>query len=672
MSFSKKGWANIVMLIISALLIVINIGLLIYKKINNIIWGIKPLSFLIGFFLIFFFSHRNDIKNKFIKSIPYVSITVLIIVIGSIIFILNTPEGVGIIQYKSILILHSVSSLLLGLIITLIFTRITEIKGFLGKPPLLILTVLILVCNIILGILIYNFNPTDDGDGGDDEKDKKDDGDDEKDDDESSKKKSSEKDDSNINGWYIVLGLVIIILLFGVLFLFPFSLPFILIGAWLIFSNFTDVRRVILPLPQIFDKPLKADKNLKYLKKILKNLNDFKMDNKCKIDNQIDCNYLYKEYIKSKDSSTLNKLLNQLENLKTENGENDKSGLINQAIYILYELISCKLSLKSQEAERYGTIDWWKQNIFISDDPIQQFIWLLSFGLCVLFICYNFYIICKNSSTIFDIAKTDLPYLFIGCLIIGLLSILLTGLYIGLISKNTSKDKVIEKNIDKEYEKYEHTDNKLSFDSGSYIGWSSFFVILIILGIVNFFTYKTEVLKNKNYAKVARVAFVSLIMTLVLFFNSYYAFFIPQLVIIGLILQKYILSTSINGDILPTIIKIVLFIFILIISFYNTTYNTKNLEKDILKEDTADIITNVGGEYNKQIWYIFGMFMLFIIQNIYESFKYEDLTKIYPDTQWSLLLTPVARTIINFTRRTESIVFDDISVKNTIVDITPP
>jgi hypothetical protein len=462
-------------------------------------------------------------------------------------------------------------------------------------------------------------------------------------------------------------------LLFGVL--FPFSLPFILIGAWLIFSNFTDVRRVILPLPQIFKKPLKADKNLKDLKKILKNLNDFKMDNKCKIDNQTDCNYLYKEYIKSKDSSTLNKLLNQLENLKTENGENDKSGLINQAIYILYELISCKLSLKSQEAERYGTIDWWKQNIFISDDPIQQFIWFLSFILCVCFIIYNFYIICKKSSTIFDIAKTDFLYLFIGWLIIGSLPILLTIFYIIVISKNISKDKVIEKNIDKEYEKYEHTDNKLSFDSGSYIGWSLFFVILIILGIVNFFTYKTEGLKDNKYAKVARVAFVSLIMTLVLFFNSYYAFFIPQLVIIGLILQKYILSTSINGDILPTIIKIVLFIFILIISFYNTTYNTKNLEKDILKEDTADtadIITNVGGEYNKQIWYIFGMFMLFIIQNIYESFKYKDLTKIYPDTQWSLLLTPVARTIINFTRGTDAIGFDDISVKNTIVDITPP
>ena len=345
--------------------------------------------------------------------------------------------------------------------------------------------------------------------------------------------------------------------------------------------------------------------------------------------------------------------------------------LINQAIYILYELISCKLSLKSQEAERYGTIDWWKQNIFISDDPIQQFIWLLSFGLCVLFICYNIYIICVNRSTIFDMTETDSLYSDIGYSFIVFGSILLTWLYIGLISKNRIKDKVIEKNIDKEYEKYEHTDNKLSFDSGSYIGWSSFFVILIILGIVNFLTYKTEVLKNNKYAKVARVAFVSLIMILVLFFNSYYAFFIPQLVIIGLILQKYILSTSINGDILPTIIKIVLFIFILIISFYNTTYNTKNLEKDILKEDTADIITNVGGEYNKQIWYIFGMFMLFIIQNIYESFKYEDLTKIYPDTQWSLLLTPVARTIINFTRRTESIKFDNISVKNTIVDTTP-
>ncbi len=118
-------------------------------------------------------------------------------------------------------------------------------------------------------------------------------------------------------------------------------------------------------------------------------------------------------------------------------------------------------------------------------------------------------------------------------------------------------------------------------------------------------------------------------------------------------------------NILFTIVKGIIFVFVLFASLYDTTYKTKekreSLEKEKLNNEDRSAVTGVGGEYNKPVWYMFGILIALLIQNGVESIT--GATDDYKDNQWSLILMPMARYIIEFLAK-GSVSYESVSVSN--------
>ena len=365
---------------------------------------------------------------------------------------------------------------------------------------------------------------------------------------------------------------------------------------------------------------LRRDLSYSEYKKIYKALGDLKMDNDC---GGKPCNTMFNEYMKTRNihnekDSRKNIIKEYLDSIDKKN---DKTGLINQAIFIIYELIACNVHMKLADLNiyQYGTWEWWKANILNAENqnPIQRYIYILSAILCSIFLFYSIFIYGKT--IFFDkIFGFDLWQLItIG--IVAFLIFVFSWISIGIMGEGINKS-------DK--------DQTAEVDANS--GWT-WTLISFVIALV-FSTFVGYVGKNTNGGGFFAAIAIGILIGLILAFNSYYMLLIPQLVIVAIILQKYILSSSITDDILATIIKGVLLVVILFASFFDTSYGTtkgKNNDNETLSKDSIS---------NKQVWYVFGLLMAMYAQNIFESLT--GITSSYKGDEWSLLLAPMAKYIL--------------------------
>lgn len=326
----------------------------------------------------------------------------------------------------------------------------------------------------------------------------------------------------------------------------------------------------------------------KLYQKMKKSLGDFYVDNNC---DEKSCDNLYQQFMKTRDPKVVEALLKDMG--KKDGKLQNTPALINQAIFLVYQLIQCKVQSAGLQIDlsEFGTWEWWERNIlmaggqkkdgkttdvggtfFTTTDPIQRYIYIIAALVCLIFLLYN-----------------------LGKYGINIKKIL--GLGIGSIPSQFAKS-------------------------------------IIILGIV----------------------------VAVVVFNVYYMWLIPQLAIIGIILQKYILGTSLTENLGATIIKGIILVAILFASFYDTTYTFGDIRKELEKEEGKKI-TNIAATYNKPVWYIFGMVLAVFLQNGIESLT--GAVDNYGESEWSLLLMPIARYLIEFVNR-GSVPYSAVSVKNVI------
>jgi flagellar basal body-associated protein FliL len=370
--------------------------------------------------------------------------------------------------------------------------------------------------------------------------------------------------------------------------------------------------------------PTSREKTIKELEEILDKMGDFKMENNCKADGQSDCHYLYQQYIKSGgNNEILEKILDQLEAMDKKNN----TGLINQAIFLVYQLMQCKIDLKYKTSlYKFGTLDWWHKNILMwsGNNPLQVFIYSIAVLLCFLFLLYNLGSLAYKSEDIFGGYKEGI-WGFI-------LMLMWTGSLLGSYYTYASGGKVEKKvQVESEYQKYQKGGEPDIMTTGDKWGTG------LLFGNLGFLIVSLIVAR---VWEPMRVNVIAMLLAYVVSFNTYYMTIVPQLVILGIILQKYILSTSITQDIPATVVKVLVLIGVLFASFYDTKYTGDE------KKEKGKRTIGITSAYNAPIWYIFGILVFLLLQNGFESMI--GSVSQYEKNDWYLILMPALRYILDF------------------------
>lgn len=241
----------------------------------------------------------------------------------------------------------------------------------------------------------------------------------------------------------------------------------------------------------------------KPLAKIYQLINDIdkNIDNNC--GDQFDANYKHENNCKNLTTFALNHTCDDIykimDNMFGETG--GKLALKNQILYNLSDLLKLKTKLKDTEfTDPFGSIKWWKKNIW-TDNKFGNFIYAISsFISFVLFFYFTYHIYGFISQKLSRISV----------IITMILSIIITLLLISFIITNITNE------------------NEKSFEGV----WS---LIAILFGLTIIFWFISFKFKKNNLYPVV----IIFLLPLLIAFNFYFSFFIPYLLLI-LILIQYI------------------------------------------------------------------------------------------------------------------------------------
>lgn len=403
------------------------------------------------------------------------------------------------------------------------------------------------------------------------------------------------------------------------------------------------------------DKNAKVPENI--LKQIIKNLKNFYIYDECKSNKSKSCNYLFEQLTQNKDFTyaELNNILDSME----------KDALVNQSVYLIYQIAQCKLQLKDiyKKVYEFGTLEWWKTNIWgdLGGGKVlwfQRFIWIISFVIMGMFILYLLFELFKPKSKIFEIfgMKNFVWKIYSFIFLFITIIFYLVG-YFYKTSGETYDIIDIPKKLKKYIGHYTKDDEKKGEKTRGWI-FGTLIIFTIIFSLLTFF------IKNiPGWSNLFKSSTVALWLSLVLSFNLYYTFLIPQLLIIGIFLQRYILSNSITSDnITTTIIKFIILIAVIFASLFDTTYTTGDISNEEKKEHDVTKVSGITSSYNKPIWFMFGILITMYILNFVETIYGNNP---YGDYQWSLLFMPFLRYILNFITGSNA-GYIDMSVSNSI------
>ena len=284
--------------------------------------------------------------------------------------------------------------------------------------------------------------------------------------------------------------------------------------------------------------------------------------------------------------------------------------LNNQVKYNIYQL--AQMRIKQKPMQVFGTFSWWKEYVW-GINKIQNYIYIISFTIALIMITYYSLNLFNNLSTQWIIYTLIVAFVLLVVIMYFSFTEVEYDAPIGdprLSEKNKEK---YGKHIE---EKWRGGSNKLNM-----VMWI-IPVIIIGLLIVAFF------IKNKTLINVAIYATLGLIIAL----NAYYTFLIPQLIITGIILQKILLSNMTNSNVIDIGIKMLILLFIIIIS---------SVEMAASLEDRTDmgVCTDKKSSFNLNFPYWLIVILIFIViadmlpNNILKNFKDYD-------KGWGLFLEP--------------------------------
>lgn len=227
------------------------------------------------------------------------------------------------------------------------------------------------------------------------------------------------------------------------------------------------------------------------------------------------------------------------------------SELKNQIKYHLNELVRLKVSPKeSVESASFGTYQWWKETIW-GTNKFQNYIYIISATFSFIAFIYLAWFLLYHLFSRVSRKRSDLTtiILLIYSIVIAivLISMLIANISLGFENKPETQERE-EKNML----------TILSFSS-------------IVFGLLLIFSIVFVVAKFK-FSKTFEMLGYIIIFTFVGFiiaFNFYFAFLIPQLLIVGIVLQRFIFriadSTTISFASVWIIVGLIICISVIMI-----------------------------------------------------------------------------------------------------------
>ncbi len=299
---------------------------------------------------------------------------------------------------------------------------------------------------------------------------------------------------------------------------------------------------------------------------VIKNI-QHAQDNDCK-QPSANCDYLLNEL--SSGRMSYSDLMCNLDALNNQE-------LKKQIRYSLAQLVNCKVKFEATDkSEKVGSYAWFRENIW-GTTKIQRYIYLVSFLVCFLAIGYSIYrLLSKN--IIGGILRTlNLPenllshgvsylYLILFTIVFTIVAWTFSFMRKKQLEKPQTKGEETSKYLAKdcEYKISNQLESKLAL---------AFYPILAGLFVMTFLTGGYVYNKGPTLPLGVSVTIMIVILTwlgFVFTFNLYYLFVAPQIILIAIILQRYILGSSSRfaGNEFTFIPKTIIVLAITIISIY--------------------------------------------------------------------------------------------------------
>lgn len=306
------------------------------------------------------------------------------------------------------------------------------------------------------------------------------------------------------------------------------------------------------------------------------------------------CDYLFEKLVKG--DTTCKELFDSLNGMQIDE-------LKAQIKYNLYQLVHMKT--KIEPARVYGTFTWWKKYIW-GINKIQNYIYIVSFTIALIMISYLIY---ENISTILsDYSTLWAVVTLISAIVVCIIIMVYTLKDVEYKPASISYDKRIVESKKAMYGKKVRdnwTGDKT--EDTTNVAWIISVIIICYFIILGFEYLGLSKLIGQRFGDLLHNFMLFTLIGLVIAINMFYTFLIPQFIIVGIILQKILITGG--KDIKLTVMRVIILAFILGFTSYESVREEETTEKGVCTQDENPNI----------IWqYAFIFVALFVMFILYE------------------------------------------------------
>lgn len=230
-------------------------------------------------------------------------------------------------------------------------------------------------------------------------------------------------------------------------------------------------------------------------------------------------------------------------------GKESSAEIKNQIKYNLNQLAQLKLKLAAlKKSPPFGTYDWWLETIW-GANKIQNYIYIVSFTIAAIGLIYFTWSFLKE---IFDVftghigqTLTIIAIILIIAFVISFTVIFMDYSFSKKSSYTQPEGDFAEKNVEK-YPKNMSFKDTLTAENITWIVSIPVTIIILFFGTITVMCYANDLPKIDSIPllKYIGYALLLLLVSYIIIFNIYFTFLIPQLLIIGIILQRFIFRTT--------------------------------------------------------------------------------------------------------------------------------
>ncbi len=335
------------------------------------------------------------------------------------------------------------------------------------------------------------------------------------------------------------------------------------------------------------------------------------------------CDYLFENLIKGQ--TTCKELFENLKNMSPQQ-------IRTQIKYNLNQLIQMRIKLDAvKDSPAFGTFDWWKRYIW-GANKIQNYIYFASFVISLLLVIYYTYDFLLKGIGINNL-------LWIGYTVIVAIILLVIIMYYSFVDQvSYSKPIGDPRYIQDERDKYQKNvrDN---FDKDTEAGQTIKYALPLIF--VAFFMVAALLVKwilpDSGIGNILTGLAIYSLAGIILSLNMFYTFLIPQFIIIGIVLQKLLVT---RFDNIGTEIALNAFIILVLfgISIYGTAIEVTN-EPKLKEHDKCKERSRKVGNFSFQYFFIWFVLIMTIIFKVFDLYTGSYFMK--SNRGWGLFMEPI-------------------------------